>query len=159
MHFILTWACHLGCFPCSSRWQCSLSPRCARVGHPVRGSSAGCSHLRGRPWFWGTQGTGIWQAPSLLWSTAFGDSASIWRLCQCLGPRLCLWPEFMPGRLMTVGGFNSTILLFVFSLSRVLSSHFPFFPNLWDWVIFMIPFYFFCWFIGCNSFKWLLWDS
>ena len=93
----------------------------------------------------GTRSPGAWQALFQLQSAVYGD------LCH-LRPAVYLQFGFTSEGL-TLVGFNSIILLFIFSLSHVLSSHVSFYPwLLCDWVGFWIPFYILCHFIHCNCF-------
>ena len=93
----------------------------------------------------GTWGSGAWQALFLLRVQCMG-------ICCRLGPGLYLQSGFTSEGL-TLVGFNSIILLFIFNLSHVLSFHVSFYAwLLCDWVVFMIPFYILCHFINCNCF-------
>ena len=70
-------------------------------------------------------------------------------ICWHLGPRVQLCARFTSDGL-TLVGFNSIILLFVFNLSYVFSSYIPPFSFwvIWDRVVFfLIPFYCLCQFI------------
>ena len=84
----------------------------------------------------------------------FGFTVQCMGICCHLGPGVYLQCGFTSEGI-TLDGFNSIILLFIFSLSHVLSFHVSFYPwLLCDWVVFMIPFYIPCQYISCHSFLW-----
>ena len=90
-------------------------------------------------------------APWSLVGSVSAAECSVWASAVIWGLQYILSGFTSEG--LTLVGFNSIILLFIFSLSHVLSSHVSFYPwLLCDWVVFMIPFYILCHFINCNCF-------